>query len=141
LPDRLAHVAILVPQLGRSGLPIRRYPALLDCLLLVVRIALTRRRNQASIDDLTRHGNVTRCLNTALNCSNNLFIAPIPGKIVRASGTRSSAADKCFLDMLFETNLRRERRLEEIAKAKTEGVYKGRKSSIDQAQVEMPGWN
>jgi DNA invertase Pin-like site-specific DNA recombinase len=49
------------------------------------------------------------------------------------------AAGKCFLDMLFETNLRRERQLEGIAKAKTEGVYKGRKPSIDQAQLEKPG--
>jgi DNA invertase Pin-like site-specific DNA recombinase len=53
----------------------------------------------------------------------------------------STAAGKCFLDMLgvfaeFETNLRRERQLEGIAKAKAEGVYKGRKRSIDQAQVE-----
>src|SRR6202521_314318 len=52
-----------------------------------------------------------------------------------------TAAGKCFLDMLgvfaeFETNLRRERQLEGIAKAKAEGVYKGRKPSIDQAQVE-----
>jgi DNA invertase Pin-like site-specific DNA recombinase len=50
----------------------------------------------------------------------------------------STAAGKCFLDMLgvfaeFETNLRRERQLEGIAKAKAE---KGRKPSIDQAQVE-----
>jgi hypothetical protein len=37
-------VAILVPQLGRLGLP-----ALFDRLLLVVRVALTRRRNQAGI--------------------------------------------------------------------------------------------
>ena len=36
----------------------------------------------------------------------------------------------------FETNLRRERQLEGIAKAKAAGVYKGRKPSIDQAQVE-----
>ena len=35
----------------------------------------------------------------------------------------------------FETNLRRERQLEGIAKAKA-GVYKGRKPSIDQVQVE-----
>jgi DNA invertase Pin-like site-specific DNA recombinase len=53
----------------------------------------------------------------------------------------STAAGKCFLDMLgvfaeFETNLRRERQLEGIAKAKVAGVYKGRKPSIDQAQVE-----
>jgi DNA invertase Pin-like site-specific DNA recombinase len=52
----------------------------------------------------------------------------------------STAAGKCFLDMLgvfaeFETNLRRERQLEGIAKAKAAGVYKGRPASIDAAQV------
>jgi DNA invertase Pin-like site-specific DNA recombinase len=44
----------------------------------------------------------------------------------------STAAGKAFLDILgvfaeFETNLRRERQLEGIAKAKAAGVYKGRK--------------
>src|SRR5260221_1122520 len=53
----------------------------------------------------------------------------------------STAAGKCFLDMLgvfaeFETNLRRERQLEGIAKAKKAGVYKGRKPSIDVAGIE-----
>jgi len=48
----------------------------------------------------------------------------------------STAAGKCFLDMLgvfaeFETNLRRERQMEGIAKAKASGVYRGRKPSID----------
>jgi DNA invertase Pin-like site-specific DNA recombinase len=52
----------------------------------------------------------------------------------------STAAGKCFLDMLgvfaeFETNLRRERQLEGIAKAKANGVYKGRKPSIDRDAV------
>jgi DNA invertase Pin-like site-specific DNA recombinase len=51
-----------------------------------------------------------------------------------------TAAGKCFLDTLgvfaeFETNLRRERQLEGIAKAKAAGVYKGRPASIDAAQV------
>jgi DNA invertase Pin-like site-specific DNA recombinase len=51
-----------------------------------------------------------------------------------------TAAGKCFLDMLgvfaeFETNLRRERQLEGIAKAKAAGVYKGRPASIDEARV------
>src|SRR5262245_42688561 len=51
-----------------------------------------------------------------------------------------TAAGKCFLDMLgvfaeFETNLRRERQFEGIASAKARGVYKGRKASIDPAQV------
>jgi Resolvase, N terminal domain len=44
------------------------------------------------------------------------------------------ARRKCFLDMLglfaeFETNLRRERQLEGVAKAKAAGVYKGRPPS------------
>jgi DNA invertase Pin-like site-specific DNA recombinase len=52
----------------------------------------------------------------------------------------STAAGKCFLDMLgvfaeFETNLRRERQMEGIAKAKAAGVYKGRKPTIDPAEI------
>jgi DNA invertase Pin-like site-specific DNA recombinase len=52
----------------------------------------------------------------------------------------STAAGKAFLDMLgvfaeFETNLRRERQLEGIAKAKAEGKYKGRPVSIDPAEI------
>jgi DNA invertase Pin-like site-specific DNA recombinase len=35
----------------------------------------------------------------------------------------------------FETNLRRERQLEGIARAKAEGVYMGRPASIDVAKV------
>jgi DNA invertase Pin-like site-specific DNA recombinase len=51
-----------------------------------------------------------------------------------------TAAGRCFLDMLgvfaeFETNLRRERQLEGIAKAKAAGIYKGRPASIDAAPV------
>lgn len=51
-----------------------------------------------------------------------------------------TAAGKAFLDMLgvfaeFETNLRRERQMEGIAKAKGRGVYKGRKPVIDAERV------
>lgn len=51
-----------------------------------------------------------------------------------------TAAGKAFLDMLgvfaeFETNLRRERQAEGIAKAKAEGRYKGRPPSIDAARI------
>lgn len=53
----------------------------------------------------------------------------------------SSSAGKCFFDMLgvfaeFETNLRRERQMEGIARAKLEGKYKGRKQSIDVEKVK-----
>ena len=53
-----------------------------------------------------------------------------------------TAAGKAFLDMLgvfaeFETNLRRERQMEGIKKAKAAGVYQGRKASIDVDQVRV----
>src|SRR5712692_11899410 len=52
-----------------------------------------------------------------------------------------TAAGKCFLDMLgvfaeFETNLRKERQLEGIAKAKAAGVYKGRRPTVDVLRVK-----
>ena len=52
----------------------------------------------------------------------------------------STAAGKAFLDMLgvfaeFETNLRRERQMEGIAKAKVAGVYKGRPAKIKATEI------
>ena len=52
-----------------------------------------------------------------------------------------TSAGKCFLDMLgvfgeFETNLRKERQMEGIAKAKEKGVYKGRKPTVDVQKVK-----
>ncbi len=52
----------------------------------------------------------------------------------------STAAGKAFLDMLgvfaeFETNLRKERQAEGIAKAKAAGVYKGRRPEIDRTAI------
>lgn len=54
----------------------------------------------------------------------------------------SNAVGKMFLNLLgvfaqFETELRRERQLEGIAKAKVEGVYKGRKQSYDHEDVRQ----
>jgi DNA invertase Pin-like site-specific DNA recombinase len=53
----------------------------------------------------------------------------------------STPAGKAFLDMLgvfaeFETAIRKERQMEGIAKAKTKGVYRGRKPTIDAVLVE-----
>ncbi len=53
-----------------------------------------------------------------------------------------TASGKAFLDMLsvfaeFETNLRKERQLEGIAKAKAAGIYKGRKRSINREEVRQ----
>ncbi|RDJ27684.1 recombinase family protein [Bosea caraganae] len=51
-----------------------------------------------------------------------------------------TAAGKAFLAMLavfaeFETNLRKERQVEGITRAKAAGVYKGRKPSIDAGKI------
>lgn len=51
-----------------------------------------------------------------------------------------NATGKAFLDMLgvfaeFETNLRRERQIEGIAAAKSRGVYRGRKPSVNTAEI------
>ena len=53
----------------------------------------------------------------------------------------STAAGKAFFQMLgvfaeFETNLRRERQMEGIQKAKAAGVYKGRKATIDPLKIK-----
>ncbi len=52
-----------------------------------------------------------------------------------------TSSGKCFLDTLgvlgeFVTNLRKERQMEGIAKAKERGVYKGRKPSVDVGRVK-----
>jgi DNA invertase Pin-like site-specific DNA recombinase len=67
----------------------------------------------------------------------------VKGVVLRATEQpidTGSAAGKAFLDMLgvfaeFETNLRRERQMEGIAKAKKAGVYRGRKATIDADKV------
>ena len=51
------------------------------------------------------------------------------------------ATSKCFLDMLgvfaeLETNLRKERQMEGIQRAKQKGVYKGGKSRIDVERIK-----
>ena len=53
----------------------------------------------------------------------------------------STPEGKCFLDMLgvfaeFETRLRHERQMEGIKKAKEKGVYKGRKQTLDVAEIK-----
>lgn len=61
-------------------------------------------------------------------------------KAIEQSIDTSTPAGRAFLQMLgvfaeFETAIRKERQMEGIAKAKTEGVYKGRKATISADQV------
>jgi DNA invertase Pin-like site-specific DNA recombinase len=62
-------------------------------------------------------------------------------RVLNANIDTKTASGKAFLGMLgvfaeFETNLRRERQLEGIARAKKAGVYKGRPPSIDRGAVQ-----
>jgi len=63
-------------------------------------------------------------------------------RVLNAHIDTSTASGRAFLSMLgvfaeFETNLRRERQLEGIAKAKAAGVYRGRPASIDADEVRQ----
>ena len=61
-------------------------------------------------------------------------------RVLNAHIDTATASGKAFLGMLsvfaeFETNLRKERQLEGIAKAKAAGVYKGRPPALDVAAI------
>ena len=62
-------------------------------------------------------------------------------KVIEQNVDTSSSSGRAFFGMLcvfaeFETDLRKERQMEGIAKAKDAGVYKGRKQSIDPDKVK-----
>ena len=75
---------------------------------------------------------LARSLRDLQNLVHDLKDRGIALKAIDQAVDTSTAAGKVFLDMLgvfaeFETNIRRERQLEGIAKAKAEGRYMGRK--------------
>ncbi len=80
---------------------------------------------------VTRIDRLSRSLRDLQNLVHDLKEEGIYLKATEQPIDTSTAAGKAFLDMLgvfaeFETNLRRERQLEGVAKAKKEGKYKGR---------------
>ena len=81
---------------------------------------------------VTRIDRLARSLRDLQNLVHDLSDNGIELKATEQPVDTSTAAGKSFLSMLgvfaeFETNLRKERQLEGIAKAKSEGKYKGRK--------------
>jgi DNA invertase Pin-like site-specific DNA recombinase len=89
---------------------------------------------------VTRIDRLARSIRDLQNIVHELKACGVTLKATEQPIDTSTAAGKAFLDMLgvfaeFETNLRKERQLEGIAKAKAEGVYKGRKPSIDVEKV------
>jgi DNA invertase Pin-like site-specific DNA recombinase len=90
---------------------------------------------------VTRIDRLARSIRDLQNLVHELKERGVTLKATEQPIDTSTAAGKAFLDMLgvfaeFETNLRRERQMEGIAVAKLRGVYRGRKPSIDAAEVK-----
>jgi DNA invertase Pin-like site-specific DNA recombinase len=92
---------------------------------------------------VTRIDRLARSIRDLQNIVHDLKARNVALKATEQPIDTSTAAGKCFLDMLgvfgeFETNLRRERQKEGIDEAKAKGdVYKGRKASIEGAKVRQ----
>ena len=89
---------------------------------------------------ITRIDRLARSLRDLQNIVHELKEKGVTLKATEQPIDTSSPAGKAFLDMLgvfaeFETNLRRERQMEGIARAKERGAYRGRKPSIDRQQA------
>src|SRR5712664_4987772 len=91
---------------------------------------------------VTRVDRLARSLRDLQNIVHDLGRRGVTLKATEQPIDTSTAAGKCFLDMLgvfaeFETNLRKERQMEGIARAKANGVYagKGRPALVDAARV------
>ena len=89
---------------------------------------------------VTRLDRLGRSLRDLANIAHEIESAGASLVVTEQSVDTSSPAGKAFFGMLsvfaqFETDVRRERQMEGIAKAKAEGVYKGRKPSVDREAV------
>lgn len=89
---------------------------------------------------VTRIDRLARSINDLCGLVRRMEAAGIVLVAIEQPIETSTPAGRCFLQMLgvfaeFETEIRRERQLLGIAKAKTQGAYKGRKPSIDVARV------
>lgn len=95
---------------------------------------------QGDILMVTRIDRLARSIRDLQNIVHDLRQRGITLKATEQPIDTGTAAGKAFLDMLgvfseFETNLRQERQLEGIAKAKEKGIYKGRKPNIDRSAI------
>jgi len=89
---------------------------------------------------ITRVDRLARSMHDLQNIVHELKAKGVALKATEQPIDTSTAAGKAFFDMLgvfaeFETNLRRERQAEGIAKAKRKGAYTGGKRRIDREEV------
>jgi DNA invertase Pin-like site-specific DNA recombinase len=90
---------------------------------------------------ITRIDRLARSIHDLQNIAHELKSKGVALKATEQPIDTTTAAGKAFFDMLgvfaeFETNLRRERQAEGIAKAKRQGVYKGGARRIERAVVQ-----
>jgi len=107
----------------QSGTSIEKRSELANCLNYM-------REGDALV--ITRIDRLARSLRDLKNLVYELKAKGIALKAIEQPVDTSTAAGKAFLDMLgvfaeFETNIRKERQLEGIARAKEDGRYLGRK--------------
>lgn len=89
---------------------------------------------------VTRIDRLARSLSDLQTLAETLQKRGVALKATQQAVDTSTSHGKAFFQMLgvfseFETNLRKERQIEGIEKAKQAGVYKGRKPSIDVGEV------
>ena len=85
---------------------------------------------------ITRIDRLARSMRDLQNIVYDLTQKGVTLSATEQSINTNTPEGKCFLDMLgvfaeFETNLRKERQMEGIQKAKEKGLYMGRKPSVD----------
>jgi len=91
---------------------------------------------------VTRIDRLARSLKDLQDIIHDLKVRRVNFQATEQPIDTSTAAGKAFLDMLgvfaeFETNLRKERQLEGIAKAKAAGKYKGREPLSEEKKTEV----
>ena len=90
---------------------------------------------------VTRLDRLGRSLRDLANIAHEIEMAGAHLRVIEQSVDTSTSAGRAFFGMLavfaqFETDVRRDRQAEGIARAKKAGVYNGGKARIDRGQVQ-----
>ena len=91
---------------------------------------------------VTRLDRLGRSLRDLANVAHEIEKAGANLKVLEQSVDTSTAAGRAFFGILavfaaFETDVRRERQMEGIAMAKRQGIYTGRKPSLDRERTKQ----